>query len=164
MAGEHDFQAWELTNERLLPENVSCTFHGRDVMAPACAHLALGKFKPSDFGPRLSEIVKLEAAEAKITGSSVTGRILTVDRFGNAITNISAEELGKIGRQQEFRVLFGEHVIGSISRTYSSVAWGQMVAYIGSAGLLELAVNGGNLADLHDAEPGDEVKVRKRER
>lgn len=163
IAGEHDFQAWELTNEKLHPEHVSCTFHGRDIMAPACAHLALGTFKPSDFGPRLDGIVNLESAELSMTTSSVAGRILTVDRFGNAITNIPAEELKRLGRRQDFRVLFGEHVIRSVSRTYSSVARGQMVAYIGSAGLLELAVNGGSLADLQGAGPGDEVKVEKHE-
>ncbi len=164
IANEQEYRAWEVTERSLMPEKISATFHGRDIMAPVCAQLSLGNVKPSDFGPRLQEIVKFKVAGLTATASSIEGEIISIDRFGNAITNIPAERSAKLGESANIRVFIGQEVVGSISRTYSSVKEGDTVAYIGSAALIELAINGGDFAKRFAVKPGDTVRLVKDER
>ncbi len=163
IAKECEYKAWEFTNKELVFERPSHTFHGRDIMAPTCAQLALGEAKPTDFGPLSHEINRFEIAGLIETGSSVEGQIISIDRFGNAITNIPVEKLKKTGKWENLRILVGGHQIRAVSRTFSSVVNGESVAYIGSAGLLELAINGGSFAAAYHAEPGNEVRVEPSE-
>ena len=163
IANEQDYRAWEVTERSLMLDKVSTTFHGRDIMAPVCAQLSLGNVKPSDFGPRLQEIVKFKVAGLTATASSIEGEVISIDRFGNAITNIPAERLAKPGKPSNVRVFIEQEIIDSISKTYSSVKEGETVAYIGSADLIELAINGGDFAKRFAVKPGDTVRVVKDE-
>ncbi len=163
IANEQQYSAWEVADRSMMLEKVSATFHGRDIMAPACAQLSLGSVNPSDFGPRLQEIVKFKVAGLTATASSIEGEVMSIDRFGNAITNIPSERLAKLGESANVRVFIGQETIDSISKTYSSVKEGETVAYIGSAGLLELAINGGDFAERFAVKPGDAVRVVKDE-
>jgi S-adenosylmethionine hydrolase len=163
VADERDYRAWEVTEESMMLEKVSATFHGRDIMAPVCAQLSLGAVKPSVFGPRLQEIVKFKVAGLTATASSVEGEVISIDRFGNAITNIATEQLAELGEFTNIRVFVGQETIGTISETYSSVKEGGTVAYIGSAGLIELAIKGGDFAKRFAVKQGDTVRVVKDE-
>ena len=163
IANEQEYRAWEVMGRSLMPEKVSATFHGRDIMAPACAQLSLGSVNPSDFGPRRQEIVKFKVAGLISTASSIEGEVISIDRFGNVITNIPAERSAKPGESANVRVLIGQEAIDSISKTYSSVKEGETVAYIGSAALIELAINGGDFARRFAVKPGDTVRVVKDE-
>jgi S-adenosylmethionine hydrolase len=163
IANEQEYRAWEVTDRSMMLENISATFHGRDIMAPVCAQLSLGSVNPSDLGPRLQEIVKFKVAGLKATASSIEGEVISVDRFGNAITNVPSERLAELGESAGTRVLIGQETIASIGETYSSVKEGETVAYIGSAGLIELAINGGDFAKRFAVKPGDTVRVVKNE-
>jgi S-adenosyl-L-methionine hydrolase (adenosine-forming) len=135
---------------------VSRTFHGRDVFAPAAAQLSLG-VSPGELGPALSDPVKLSGWSTTVDPSGVTGSVLHIDRFGNAITNISAELL--VGRTIA-GVSAGECEIDRISDTYGDVRAGDAVGMIGSQDTLEIGVNGGSASDQLEIKRGMDVVVR----
>lgn len=112
---------------------VSATFHGRDVLAPAAAELACGRggLKGREVDPVLLDLWPAEAG-------ALMARVISIDRFGNAVTNVPAE----VGVR---RLRTGRRWV-AVRRTYSDVAVGQPVALIGSSGLLEVAVRGGSAA------------------
>jgi S-adenosylmethionine hydrolase len=163
IANEREYSAWEVAERSMMLEKISATFHGRDIMAPVCAQLSLDGVDPSNFGPRLQEIVKFKVAGLTAIASSIEGEVISIDRFGNAITNIPGERSAELGESADIRVFIGQEVIGSISKTYSSVKEGETVVYIGSAGLIELAINGGDFAKRFAVKPGDTVRVVKDE-
>lgn len=128
--------AWSLEPARYTTGVVSNTFHGRDVFAPAAAHLALG-MPPAALGEAIDPegLVRLPLA----TSPGPEGEVLTFDRFGNAISNLRPsqrpETVHLAGRPVPFR------------QTFSDVPEGEAVAYLGSSGLVEVAIHGGSLRD-----------------
>lgn len=144
-----------ITNGSYCLPQLSRTFHGRDVFAPVAAHLS-GGIPISEFGPELSKPVRGEVPSALVTRDYIRGQVVHVDRFGNAITNISESEFQRITDGQSFRIEFHDGYVDCINDTYGDVATGEAVAVIGSAGMLEISVNGGNAAHtlgLHRATP-----------
>jgi len=87
---------YSITNKRYMLPEVSSTFHGRDIFAPAAAHLAKGS-RPDDFGPEIKDYLVPEFAEPQVSLNELTGEVLYIDDFGNIITNISKNHLEKIG-------------------------------------------------------------------
>jgi len=150
-----------VSNETLFCKPVSATFHGRDIFAPVAAHLSKG-LKPDQVGPRTTFVNLLDVPPARLTaGGSLVGQIIHVDRFGNLVSNISADQLRELANNPTARmqVNVGKMPVGSVGRTFSQAERGKPVAYIGSAGLLEIAVNQGR-ADTHfAAHPGTTVEV-----
>lgn len=149
-----------VTNHTLFCQPISNTFHGRDIFAPVAAHLAKG-IVPDQVGPRTQTIQLLNILPARLdNGKELLGTIIHVDRFGNLITNISAEQIqfyyssGKIPT-----VAVDQISLGPVRKTFSEVAPGQPLAYLGSAGLLEIAVNRGRADDFFHHKPKMEVKV-----
>jgi S-adenosylmethionine hydrolase len=148
--------AVDLAESRSRLPKASATFHGRDIFAPAAAHLACGR----DLGemgtsiPRLAMIVLPDLQPRLQADGSWQGEILHVDRFGNLITNFQAPN-PKLG----ILVLLGEARISGLSRTFADVAPGDLVAYTGSSGYLEIAVREGNAAARLGMGVGDPVQV-----
>lgn len=146
------FRCFELVEERFQRRPVSATFHGRDIFAPAAAHLSLGA-DPSDFGPEVTEVMALPPFRGiERPGGSVLGRVLHVDRFGNAITSVRADQAPNV-----LSVTAGRRRIPGLVRTYAE-AMGP-VALIGSSGFLEIAVPGGSAARELCLAVGDTVVV-----
>src|SRR6185437_11094474 len=87
-------EAHELANPRYALENVSRTFHGRDLFSPAAAHLALG-VPLGDLGPPIDpgELVRVDAPKPELDGSRIRAAVLAVDRFGNAALNLTRDDL-----------------------------------------------------------------------
>src|SRR5262249_57812526 len=85
--------AHELANPAYALEPVSRTFHGRDVFAPAAAHLALG-VDPAELGPAFdpAELIRFDVPEPEIGQSRIRATVLYVDRFGNVQLNLSGAE------------------------------------------------------------------------
>jgi S-adenosylmethionine hydrolase len=80
-------RAVSLENPSLMRPDVSATFHGRDVFAPAAAHIARG-VPVAEFGPEVASPVELNLWRAESTSGCVTGRVVHIDGFGNCVTNI----------------------------------------------------------------------------
>jgi S-adenosylmethionine hydrolase len=113
----------------------SATFHGRDIFAPLAAELASGRAQLADLGPPCTDIVPSWVDDPTVSAEHVQGVIITVDHFGNLITNIEAAML------EPFRhpvVHTGGHEI-ALRRTYGDVRPGELLALVNSFGVLEIA-------------------------
>ncbi|MER3447324.1 MAG: hypothetical protein C4291_10995 [Candidatus Dadabacteria bacterium] len=136
------FNVFEISNFKYVLPNVSHTFHGRDIFAPAAAHISLG-ITPKDLGEVVKEPVMISIKEPEVRGEEIIGEFIYKDSFGNLISNIPAE-LIKPGS----RVYIGKKVINGISKSYAEAQRGELIAIIGSSGLLEISVNQGRASDV----------------
>jgi S-adenosylmethionine hydrolase len=147
-----------LENDLYFRKPVSQTFHGRDVFAPVAAHLARG-VQLSSVGRAVSGHVRLAWPEPKRLAGAWEGEILYVDRFGNAITNLTAQHLAALGRPEP-RVHVRGHELCGVKRFYQQTAAGQPLAVVGSTGLLEIAIHAGHAAEALGLKPGQPIEVR----
>ncbi len=149
----------ELANPRFMLPQVSNTFHGRDVFAPAAAHLLNG-VKPSEFGSEIPEAVKPEFARVTRRNGVLVGEVLHVDGFGNIITNIREKEVAQ------------SHVTDAVSvklpsckmklkfcKAYGETKPNEPLVLIGSHYFLEIALNQGNAAEKFKTQAGDKVTI-----
>ena len=113
----------------------SATFHGRDVFAPLAAELASGRLRPDELGRTVDELIPGWLEEPVVAAEHVTGSIVTVDHFGNLISNIGANHLGGIS-QPAVRVGGKEF---PLLRTYGDVRPGEYLALVNSFGVVEIA-------------------------
>jgi hypothetical protein len=147
-----------IANARLWLQPVSRTFHGRDVFAPVAAHLARGGSLRS-VGPEVANYVRLPWPVLREAAGQVTGEVLVVDRFGNAITNIP--EAGLPAGMPAGVVWAGRRRLCRVEACYAAVPPGQAVAVFGSSGFLEIAVHGGSAAARFGLRPGSRVTLRR---
>ena len=152
-----------INRAELFRQPVSATFHGRDIFAPVAGYLSLGT-DLADVGPIISDVFRGRVPSPTRTPYGLLqGEVICIDRFGNLITNIRAEDLATcIGKPDSAgcEVRAGERVIVGIRRTYSDVPPGKALAVIGSIGRLEIAVHMGNAAQLTGCTRGSRVFVR----
>lgn len=148
-------QAVVLENPAFFLPRVSTTFHGRDVFAPVAAHLSLG-VPLGVLGPAATSLIVLPGSPVEIRPGEVHGRVTHLDHFGNAITNMTARDLAPIASP---RVEVAGACIVGLSGHYAQR--NGLLALIGSAGFLEVALNGGNAAAALGVAPGDPVVVRE---
>jgi S-adenosyl-L-methionine hydrolase (adenosine-forming) len=151
--------AFALQPERFVSSEVSATFHGRDVFAPAAARLAHGA-SPEQLGEPVADLVQLSLPAVQGSRSQLRGVVLHVDRFGNLISNISRAELSSwLGPRDGslLRVRVGNAPAVPLVRCYADAAVGSTVALIGSSELLEVAVSNGDAAQQLGVGSGAEV-------
>lgn len=127
-------------------QEVSPTFHGRDIFAPAAAHLAAG-VPLADLGSPLIHPVRFPLPDSIHRGNEVEGRVVQIDRFGNLITNLPAAWVAALLEEGPVRTLVGRHDLGTLRTTYADVEVGEPVALIGSEDTVELAVRDGRASD-----------------
>ncbi|MHB2015760.1 MAG: SAM hydrolase/SAM-dependent halogenase family protein [Candidatus Xenobia bacterium] len=139
----------EATEPRFWNPEVSRTFHGRDVFAPLAGHLACG-VDTAQMGSAIQDPVQLTVPQPHRDAGTLIGQVLTLDRFGNLITNIE--------RTPGKRVRVGRIEI-PIVETFGSVKAGGLLALWGSSGHLEVAVNSGDAARVLGAGRGTAVTV-----
>jgi S-adenosylmethionine hydrolase len=144
-------------NEFWFPE-VSSTFHGRDILAPVAAQLSLG-LEPERLGPRVDSIVELSWSEPTVTEQKILGEVLSIDGFGNLITNIRGQSLARRDKASPLRIECEGLSTKNFVRTYADRPPGTLVALIGSSGLLELAIVGGSAANHVGARIGSLIHV-----
>ncbi len=145
-----------LENPAYRLAGVSATFHGRDVFAPAAAHLARGTGLEA-LGPPVPDPVLLTLPRAERGAAGVHGHVVHVDRFGNLITDIPGDWV-----PPGARIEVGGSDAGPLRRTYADVAPGHLLALVGSAGWLEISVRDGSAAAALDAGRGTPVRVDPR--
>jgi S-adenosylmethionine hydrolase len=150
----------ELSEQRYWNNQVSSTFHGRDVLAPVAAHLSLG-LEPAQLGPSASSLFLLTIFEPQIASDHILGHVLLADSFGNLITNIRREQVTALAPPEQLSVTCKDSTICGISRTYGDRRPGEIVALFDSQGRLEIAVAHDSAARLIGAEHGTSVLVRR---
>jgi hypothetical protein len=155
----------QITESRFFRAPVSRTFHGRDVFAPIAAALARGE-AIAGVGPRLTDAVRLPLHEPERRGDALVGHVVFVDRFGNALTNLTAvriaETWGADADDRGFDVHVLDRSIPGLSRSYGDAPVGTVVAILGSSGRLEIAQVGGAATERLGLGEGDAVTVRRR--
>ena len=147
-----------LDNPRWWRASVSNTFHGRDILTPVAAAWSLGH-DLSEFGtPLATPLITLPLADVIRGQTSLSGRVVDVDRFGNLNTNIDRRDLP--ADSDAIRIEIGALHINGLSRCYADVPPSELLALIGSSGRLEIAIRDGNAAEELQAECGRRVVVR----
>ena len=153
--------AWRLHRGRFAheitwrPSTSSSTFHGRDIMAPIAGRLASARDDLASFARPIDDPVLLDLNPA--APDATRGRVIHIDHFGNATTNIRQES---VRDRLALNVCVGRKAIGKVRRTYWDVAPGRPLALIGSSGLLEIAVRDGSARENLALNVGDEVVLR----
>jgi len=147
---------YELSNPQFMLPQVSNTFHGRDIFAPAAAHLTLG-VPPSMFGEEVAAPVTPKFTTVESKNGVLTGEVLHVDGFGNAILNLTQKDLA-----QATSVKVNFHHVSlqlALAKAYGQVKPQEATALVGSSGFLEVALNQGSFADRYSVKAGDRVEV-----
>lgn len=148
---------YSLENRGYWREAISNTFHGRDVMAPAAAHLMCG-MAPQYMGKPTTTIVKLEIPEPVVSPTEIAGIVEDVDSFGNLITNISAKSLAGRATDESVQIsLSGKTIAQGVCRTYGDKPVGATIAIIDSSDRIELAIVNGSAEQTLNAAVGDTV-------
>jgi S-adenosylmethionine hydrolase len=155
-----DAAVYRLQSENLAALDVpepSLTFHGRDIFAPVAAEFAAGRLKPADLGVRTDRWIPPWLDDPEVSPGRVAGVIVTVDAFGNLISNIDRSLLETF--QAPVAELAGHRF--ELRPTYGRVQPGEYLALINSFGVLEIARAESSAADGLGSDRGAPVVVRE---
>ena len=155
--------AVHLTNRKYWRQDVSPTFHGRDIFAPVAAHLSKAGLRGAKLLAELGEPlagmpVQLHLPPVVERDNTLIGTIIHIDRFGNCISNILEWRVAD-GRT-DARIEFKEKQITGILRTYAEAERGELLALVGSSGYVEIAMRDDSAAAYAGAAVGDTVKIK----
>jgi S-adenosyl-L-methionine hydrolase (adenosine-forming) len=158
-------RAHALANPDYQLSPVSRTFHGRDVFAPAAAHLAAG-VEPAAFGPELDPagLVRVPFPTATVDDGRLIAEVLSVDHFGNLLLSFGHAELERaglrLGDPVEIRV--GERSFGAaVGETFAAVPEGALVVHEDSSRRIAISQNRGRAAERLQARTGDSVVLSR---
>lgn len=130
--------------EHYYLQPVSKTFHGRDVFAPVAAWLSKG-WQTASMGDEIQDYKRFALPRPKATDGVARGVVLRVDSFGNLVTNFRLEDLPEtVVNGGTLKLQVGTHPVSKLVETFARGAAGEPVAYLGSSGYLEIAVNKAN--------------------
>ncbi|HVF57630.1 MAG TPA: SAM-dependent chlorinase/fluorinase [Pyrinomonadaceae bacterium] len=155
-----EFRVFQLTNESFFRQPVSATFHGRDIFAPVAGALSAGT-GPESFGELITDFVRLShPSPRRLRGGTLEGSIIHIDRFGNCITNIVAQDVSAEAFERGARIVVGNHQVRSFKRFFAEDGGeaSELFAIPGSAGFLEIAVLRDSAARLIGAHRGQPVR------
>ncbi len=153
----------EITNPEYALASISRTFHGRDIFAPAAAHLANG-LSLDRLGPPLAPdaLVRLDLPEPQLGQSRIGATILYVDSFGNIALNLTRDDMTQMGIAPGTQVeleLAGERVYAIAARTFADARAGDIILYEDSYGNMSIAINGGDAARMLHARVGQPLRI-----
>lgn len=156
-------EAVVLTNDTLWDHPVSATFHGRDVFMPVAAHLFTGTaLAQAGAEVSVADLVRLATPTFRMQGGEAEGEVLSVDRFGNVQLSIPAAAVAELGIRLAGTLAIRcnrRELTAPYLETFGSAAPGELIAFTDSAGLVSLAVTGGNAAEALSLPPGARVRI-----
>ena len=149
----------EITNRDLWLPGASMTFHGRDVFAPVAAALACG-MRVENVGAAVKDMVVLEDVRARQTEQRCwRGCVLSIDRFGNAITNFNARAFARIA-DAPFRLTVDGGQVTEFRKTFGEAGRDLCFAYFGSSGYVEIGMNRASAATVLRLSAGDPATLQ----
>lgn len=158
---EQNFLVRHLTSEHYFLPAISNTFHGRDIFAPVAGWLSK-HWQPGSMGEEISDFKRFAMPKPKEADGQWKGVVLKVDGFGNLITNFRAEDLAPDAAEKgEVKLQVGTHPVTRMVSMFASGNTGEPVAYIGSSGYLEIALNKGNASKTLGVGRGTPVLLTK---
>lgn len=147
-------KVFEISNEKFFRQRVSRTFHGRDIFAPCAAHLS-GGVEPSEFGSEINGVVvSAKQNPRRVSQNTIEAEIIFIDRFGNLITNLKANDL-----PEKFYLEINNQKIEKLCGFFAQAKAGELLMIIGSAGFLEIAIFQGSAKNGLNAEIGQKIFV-----
>jgi len=157
-------EARELANPEYALRTISRTFHGRDLFAPAAAHLAAG-VPLEELGPPIDAdaLVHLELPVPSVDESWVVATMLYVDSFGNVALNLTREDLEQVGIVPGARVelaVGGERYFAVATRTFADARPGDVILYEDSYRNMSVAISNGSAASMLHAQVGALMRIR----
>ncbi len=160
----YDYRAYEITNRALMRQEISATFHARDIFGPVAGRLAHGLPLP-EVGPPVSDLVVFPLQSMRQKGPCEwEANIVHVDHFGNLTTSLYQRDLmgilAHVGNDPTEVVVVVEGWVIPLVQAYSEVAEGEACALVGSTGRMEIAIYRGSAARTIGAGKGSPVRVR----
>lgn len=155
--------AYVITSPKVILTPTSNTFHGRDIFAPAAAHLASG-MPLSELGPAIDPagLTVIDYPDPRVEGHAAVGILFGFDPFGSARTNVTSATLSAAGLMPgtRVRVSAGEKTIDlPLVRTFSDVQVGEACSLVDSSDRFCIAVNQGNARERFGLAPKSPLKV-----
>jgi S-adenosylmethionine hydrolase len=154
-----EIEVRSITNEKIILEDASSTFHGRDIFAPAAAFIAWGgEFK------RIGEQIETQNLRKSqdnvvITEDIIAGKIIFSDHFGNLVSNIELEDLNFL-KGDKLIIECKNHTLNKLHQTFSDVAQGELLAYVSSFNTLAIGANRANASEILSTISGEEIIVK----
>jgi len=145
--------------ELILAENQNLSFPTRDIFAQIACDLADGMDFYSIGKPKDS-IVQRIPFRATSMGDNIRGSFVYVDSYGNVTTNIDRNLFQQIGKGRPFIIELARHSIERISKEYSEVPEGEVLAMFNTSGFLEIAIRSGKAASLLSLKLNDSITIR----
>ena len=157
-------EAHELANPDYALESVSRTFHGRDLFAPAAAHLALG-VELAQLGPPIAvdALARLDLPQPELGASRIRCTVLAIDRFGNVQLNLDRSHSERVGIVPGARIelqIGHERYYAVAARTFADARPGDLILYEDSYRNLSIAINGGSAASMFSIAAGDDLRIQ----
>lgn len=137
------------------------TFPELELFVPAACHIArTGKIE--DLGKKIPQPDRQVPLRPTIDESVITGSVIYIDSYQNAITNISKSFMERIGKGRKFEIFIksNHYRINRINLFYSETQVGELLAIFNSSGLLEIAINNGNAANLLGLSVGSAIRIK----
>jgi len=142
-----------ISNQRYFRRPVSRTFHGRDIFAPAAAHLAAG-VPPARLGKRIDDYLRPGFLKPQRSGKRTwAGQILHIDRFGNIVTNFHANDFPDL-ETRDICLAIGPRQVSVVARSYAEAGAGELFLIVGSSGYVEVSLNQASAAHAIGCEMG----------
>jgi S-adenosyl-L-methionine hydrolase (adenosine-forming) len=156
-------EAHELTNAAYALESVSRTFHGRDLFAPAAAHLALG-VPLTELGPPIDPdaLARLDLPQPEVGTTRIRCTVLAIDRFGNVQLNLDRSHLDEVGVVPGTRIevqVGPERYYAVAARTFADARPGDIILYEDAYRNLSIAISGGNAAAMFGIRAGQDLRI-----
>ncbi|MEY2413677.1 MAG: hypothetical protein QOD84_2283 [Acidobacteriaceae bacterium] len=158
---EERMNVQNITSDHYFLSPISKTFHARDIFAPVSAYLAKG-VDSGKFGEPITDFVRFNAPKPKtVAPNQMRGVILKVDRFGNLVTNFTAQDVPALFQEAPpaFKITIGKSDITEMKSAYADGTPKQIFAIVGSMGYLEIAANRASALQLIGSGKGSEVNL-----
>ncbi len=153
-------RAIKLTSrDHRVPLAGGATFDGRDVFAPAAAHLCNG-VSLEELGEDIdtASLVPGVLPVSHLDGDELLAEVLWIDRFGNCQLNVDPVDVDRFGSTM-LVVMPNTEKIGMRTEAYDQIPTGRAGLMVDSSGLLSLAIARGSAASEFDLAEGDEIRL-----
>ncbi len=142
----------------LAPDPASLAFITKDIMVKSAVHIAKG-VNLAEIGRIYKNYIQLTAWQPIYNDASIRTSVVYIDEYGNCIFNLEKTLFEQVAKGRKFEIDVKRNPIEIISKTYNDVGGGELVALFAGSGLLEIAINRGNIAELLGLKEGDSVLI-----